>query len=94
MLEGTKSPGYYGSEIYSHLVKKEPGFGQKVSQDQFLKDIQDDRYSSQIYEYLTKLDRSFANSVSLEDFISSVKKKRRGRYGFCWGRYFIGIIRE
>ena len=75
MLEGTKSPGYYGSEIYSHLVKKDPDFGQKVSQEQFLNDIQDERYSSQIYEYLTKLDRSFSNGVTLDDFVRSVKKK-------------------
>jgi hypothetical protein len=49
MLEGTKSPEHYGSEIYSHLVKKEPDFGQKVNQEQFLNDIQDERYSSQIF---------------------------------------------
>jgi hypothetical protein len=75
MLEGTKSPEHYGSEIYSHLVKKEPDFGQKVNQEQFLNDIQDERYSSQIYDYLTRLDRSFANGVTLDDFVRSVKKK-------------------
>ena len=91
MIGGTKSPGFYGTEIYNHLTKAQPNFAEQVSSEKFLEDLQNENYASQIYGYLTKLDRSFAKNTSLDDFVEQVKKKEQQPTASAGGDTSLGL---
>jgi hypothetical protein len=84
MVKTPKSPGDYGTEIYSYINELDPTFKDDVTTDQFLEKIQDEAYANKIYAYLADSDETFVEDISLEDFLGD------RRYGICFGRWFIG----
>jgi hypothetical protein len=75
MVKTPKSPGDYGTEIYSYINELDPTFKDDVTTDQFLEKIQDEAYANKIYAYLADSDETFVEDISLEDFLGGVKKK-------------------
>lgn len=75
MVETPKSPGDYGTEIYSYINELDPTFKDDVTQEEFIDKLQGDDYANKIYAYLASADQTFVNDISLEDFVGNVKKK-------------------
>jgi len=75
MVETPKSPGDYGTDIYSYINELDPTFKDDVSTEQFLEKLQNEEYANKIYAYLANSDKTFVEDVSLDDFIGNVKKK-------------------
>jgi hypothetical protein len=75
MVETPKSPGDYGTEIYSYINELDPTFKDDVTTEQFLDKLQDEAYANKIYAYLADSDETFVEDLSLDEFVSNVKKK-------------------
>jgi hypothetical protein len=75
MVETPKSPGDYGTEIYSYINELDPTFKDDVTQEEFIDKLQGDDYANKIYAYLASADQTFVNDISLDEFVSNVKKK-------------------
>ena len=65
MVETPKSPGDYGTEIYSYINELDPTFKDDVTQEEFIDKLQGDDYANKIYAYLASADQTFVNDISL-----------------------------
>ena len=89
----------YLQELYNYLGQNDESFSAEVDFATFSSDMQDQQYAAQIYNYLGGLDDTFKTEVNVNQFfedIGAVKKKRRTKtkWGFTFGRWFIGICRD
>ena len=93
----------YLQQLYDYIGQNDSSFSTDIDFETFTNEMGNEQYAAQIYNYLGGLDESFKMDVDVNSFFNEIgitkveevkKKTTPTRWGFTFGRWFIGVCRD